>query len=189
MGHKLTNDSKKSVRWSSVVNEPPYHCGLEKRSRPLSMGAFNRLREETTQLYPSQTNANDSRKIDQNPDHKLGKTDDAVFIPKPEVRKRPRSMLPFSKQKQTVDLSVAKKEGGILEGLQKTDKKAVIDKLKQWRNEKLKKEGGPEKNGVAKEFHRVVHGYQSDNEGGYRMRNKPTLAPKLNSVNEADVGM
>ena len=185
MGHK-TNKPKKSVHWSSAVNES-YRYGVERRSRPISLGSFGQPHEETTHLYPSQTNSHISSKNGQNPEHELCKTD-AVCIPKPEARRRPRSMVHFGEQKRVVDLSVAKKEGGILEGLQKTDKKAVIDKLKQWRNEELKK-GGQGRSDVRKEPGRVAHGYQSDNEGNRIMRHKSAVAPLCHSGNEPDFGM
>ena len=177
-------EPKKTVNWSNAVSNPKRY-GLEKRSRPRSMGPFGQPHKETVHVPFSQRNSSESSKTDQNSKPELCKAD-AVFIPKPtEVRKRPKSMIPFSEYKQAVDLSVAKKKGGILEGIQKTDKKAVVDKLKEWRNEELKK--GPGINGVTMGLHRVAKGYQSDNEGGCRRR---AVAPVCRqSGNEADFGM
>jgi hypothetical protein len=181
-----TSETDENVKSSFAANN---FYGRKERSRPISTGPFNQPHEEAIHVPFSQANSSKSSKIDQNPDTELCKID-TVFIPKPDVRKRPKSMLPFSEQKQPVDLSVAKKKGGILEGIQKTDKKAVIDKLKQWRNDELKKNCSRDKNGVAtaKDFHRVTQGYQSDNEGGY-CRQRRALAPVCYSGNEADFGM
>ena len=51
------------------------------------------------------------------------------------------------RQQKELDLSVAKRKGGILEGIQKTDKDTVVDKLRQWKKEAQRKED----NSVAKE--------------------------------------
>lgn len=61
----------------------------------------------------------------------------AVLPSKPPHR-RPRSMLQL-RQQDELDLSVAQRKGGILEGIQKTDKDTVVDKLRQWKNEEQRK--------------------------------------------------
>ncbi|XP_028394645.1 uncharacterized protein LOC114518836 [Dendronephthya gigantea] len=99
---------------------------------------------------------------------------DINIVRKPERQKRPKSMLPFCQAKQP-DLSVAKKQGGILEGIQKTDKKTVIAKLKQWRNEELKKSTSSGVKSRTKEFY--GQGYQSDNEGAYNCRQRRLVTP------------
>ena len=112
---------------------------------------------------------------------------ETVFPQRPETRKRPKSMVPFSDQRQPADLSIAKKKGGILEGIQKTDKKAVVDKLKQWRSEQMKN-GNRGGNDVTKRFQKTAHGYQSDNEGSY-CRSRRVLAPATCTGNKLDFGM
>ena len=68
------------------------------------------------------------------------------LLPSKPPRRRPRSMVQLRQQKE-LDLSVTKRKGGILEGIQKTDKDTVVDKLRQWKKEEQRKED----NSVAKE--------------------------------------
>ena len=148
----------------------------EKQTRPRSVHFSRQFQQETTNIPSPPRSYYQSSKTSRETQAGEGG---------PELWKRPRSMVPFSGDKQAVNLSAAKKQGGILEGLQKTDKKAVIDKLKQWRNNEMKKNVRPE---VVREFHRASRGYQSDNEGGYNRR-KRIIAAGIHKGNETDSGM
>ena len=134
------------------------------------------------------SNSYPSNKTDQNSESNFVKAE-TVFLQRPGTRKRPKSMVPFSGQTQPADLSIAKKKGGILEGIQKTDKKAVVDKLKQWRSEQLKMKGSrSEERDFTKRSHISTHGYQSDNEGRY-YRPRRIIAPVKCTGNKLDSGM
>lgn len=137
-------------------------------------------------VTPSISNSHPSIKTDQKSESIFVKAE-TVFLQRPETRKRPKSMVPFSGQTRPADLSIAKKKGGILEGIQKTDKKAVVDKLKQWRSEQMKN-GSRRGNDVAKRFHKAAHGYQSDNEGSY-CRPRRIITPASCTGNKLDFGM
>lgn len=157
----------------------------ESKSRAFRTGQPSK--KTVTPSYPV-SNSYASNKTDQNSESNFVKAE-TVFLQRPETRKRPKSMVPFSGQTQPADLSIAKKKGGILEGIQKTDKKAVVDKLKQWRSEQLKMNGSrSEKRDVTKRSYITTHGYQSDNEGRY-YRPRRIIAPVRCTGNKLDSGM
>lgn len=168
-------DSESFETDTSCINEP------KERTHPISMGQFDQSQQIINIPFRGRNDFKSNRteqKVE------FGLNEASTFYPKKtEGRRRPKSVVPFSEQKDLVDLSVAKKKGGILEGIQKTDKKAVIDQLKQWRDEELQKSSSP-----AKQLHRVSQGYHSDSEGSY-YRQRRAVTPRSCTGNETDFGM
>lgn len=95
--------------------------------------------------------------------------------------RRPRSMVQLRQQKE-LDLSVAKRKGGILEGLQKTDKKTVIDKLRQWQKDTMRKATG--NTNIVKETERTDLNSKPSSKAGKGGDNAEHRSAKLHSTNK-----
>lgn len=114
--------------------------GFRLALRP-SEGEIQNLKQLTVQTPLNKSHCelaekNEPRALDTKGDQKR-REDDPVLVQRPY--RRPRSMIQLRQQKELPDLSVAKRRGGILEGIGRTDKKAVIDKLREWHTHELRK--------------------------------------------------
>lgn len=154
--------------------------GLAARNYSSVRGTVSQTNKDALQVRFTQGKSRKSSKFEQKPVPNVCKTQ-TVVLDKP-TRKRPKSMIPFSEQKRNVDLSVAKKKGGILEGIQNTDKKAVIDKLKQWRNQEINKNVFRAR--IESDVGNAVQSYQSDNDGRCRIQRRA-----LHQENDSGFGM
>ena len=98
--------------------------------------------------------------------------------------RRPRSMVQLRQQKEPLDLSLAKRKGGILEGIAKTDKKTVVEKLREWQKNELQKDKKRASTGDA-----TVMAVPCSNTETTSRRQIVTVIAQARRGNEPDSGM
>ena len=111
-------------------------------------------------------------------DDKKTLTDDPTLFQ--NMQPRPRSMVQLHQQEKR-DLSLAKRKGGILEGIQSTDKATVIDKLRQWHQEKSRKAN----NGMKAKARTEANSYSKVE----KTANSRQIVAQAATGNESDSGM